>query len=161
MSEYEPDQKAQLWMYSARNRIVAGLSSLGVLIIEAGEASGSLITARLAKEQGKKFFAVPGPISSPVSQGTNLLIKKGEAKTVTDPADILGTPRAEARQTAAPDLDGLEKKIYLALKLEPLTVDEIVAAVGEDVVEISKSLSLMSLKGLIGESGGKFFLSSS
>ncbi|KKT65607.1 MAG: transcriptional regulator, MarR family, DNA processing protein [Candidatus Curtissbacteria bacterium GW2011_GWC1_44_33] len=161
MSEYEPDQKAQLWMYSARNRIVAGLSSLGVLIIEAGEASGSLITARLAKEQGKKVFAVPGPISSPVSQGTNLLIKKGEAKTVTDPADILGTPRAEARQTAAPDLDGLEKKIYLALKLEPLTVDEIVAAVGEDVVEISKSLSLMSLKGLIGESGGKFFLSSS
>ena len=159
MSEYEPDQKAQLWMYSARNRIVAGLSSLGVLIIEAGEASGSLITARLAKEQGKKVFAVPGPISSPVSQGTNLLIKKGEAKTVTGPADILGTPPADGRKAAAPALNGLEKKIYLALRLEPLTVDEIIAAVGEDVVEVGKTLSLMSLRGIIEESGGKFYTS--
>lgn len=160
LSEYEPEQKAQLWMYSARNRIVAGLASLGVLVIEAAEKSGSLITARLGREQGKKVFAVPGPITSPVSKGTNLLIKSREAKMVTDPADILGTPPARgARETAVPDLNGLEKKIYLALKLEPLTVDEIVAAVGEDVVEISRSLSLMSLKGIIGESGGKFFLS--
>lgn len=160
MSEYEPDQKAQLWMYSARNRIVAGLASLGVLIIEAGEASGSLITARLGREQGKKVFAVPGPIFSPVSAGANLLIKKGEAKMVTDPTDILGTsPAAGTGKTAAPNLDGLEKKIYLALKLEPLTADEIVSSLGENVVEVSKSLSLMSLKGIIEESGGKFFLS--
>jgi len=78
---------------------------------------------------------------------------------VTGPADILGTPPADGRKTAAPDLDGLEKKIYLALKLEPLTVDEIIAAVGEDVVEVGKSLSLMSLRGIIEESGGKFYTS--
>jgi len=158
MSEYKPDQKAQLWMYSARNRIVAGLASLGVLIVEAAEKSGSLITAELAKKQGKKVFAVPGPIFSPVSQGTNFLIKKKGAKMVTDPADILGIlPSRVAGEAEAPALAGLEKKIYLALKLEPLTVDEIAAAVEEDVVEVSKSLSLMSLRGVIEEAGGKFY----
>lgn len=81
---------------------------------------------------------------------------------VTDPTDILGKSLVpDVHEKAAPPLAGLEKKIYLALALEPLTVDEIAITLGENVVEITKSLSLMSLKGLIGESGGKFFLLSS
>ncbi|HUS60336.1 MAG TPA: DNA-processing protein DprA [Nevskiaceae bacterium] len=90
ISEYPPETKPQLWTFPQRNRIVAGLASLGVLIIEAGERSGSLITARLAREQGKKVFAVPGPITSSVSAGTNLLIKNHLAKMILEPEDILG-----------------------------------------------------------------------
>ena len=87
ISEYEGDMAPVLWTYPRRNRIVAGLSK-AVLIIEAGEKSGSLITANLAKKFGRKIFAVPGPITSSVSIGTNRLIKEG-AEMVTDAKGIL------------------------------------------------------------------------
>jgi DNA processing protein len=158
MSEYDPDQKAQLWMYSARNRIVSGLASLGVLVIEAAEKSGSLITAKLAKEQSKKVYAVPGPITSVVSGGTNLLIKTGEAKMVTNPNDILGNTKS---QTLNPKQiqngDKLETQIMEFLSREPLTVDELAVNLNKNVVELSAKLSLMSLAGRVSESGGKFY----
>ena len=75
VSEYEDDAKPHLWKFPQRNKIVASLASLGVLVIEAGEKSGSLITAGLAKKMGKKVYAVPGAITSSVSVGTNNLIK--------------------------------------------------------------------------------------
>ena len=87
ISEYEGDMTPALWTYPRRNRIVAGLSQ-AVLVVEAGEKSGSLITANLAKKFGRKIFAVPGPITSSVSKGTNMLIKQG-AEMVTDAGDIL------------------------------------------------------------------------
>jgi len=87
ISEYEGNMAPALWTYPRRNRIVAGLSK-AVLVIEAGEKSGSLITANLAKKFKRKIFAVPGPITSSVSIGTNMLIKEG-AEMVTEARDIL------------------------------------------------------------------------
>ena len=87
VSEYPPDYPATRFTFPARNRLISGLSR-GVLVVEAGERSGSLITANLALEQGRDVFSIPGSITSSVSQGTNKLIKLG-AKAVTDVTDIL------------------------------------------------------------------------
>lgn len=158
LSEYKPDQKAQLWMFSRRNRIVAGLASLGVLIIEAAEGSGSLITARFAQEQKKPVFAVPGPITSTASAGTNLLIKEGFAKMVTQPSDILGKEYSQKdKQLIKTLLPPLEQKIYELLSREPATADEIAAALGENIVALTQTLSLMSLRGQVSEVAGKFY----
>lgn len=158
ISEYESKAKPHLWKFPQRNRIVAGLASLGVLIIEAGEKSGALITADLARRLGKKVYAVPGPINSSISLGTNSLIKSGQAKMVTDPADILGRTWKKHEAKAPGKMDKLEIKIYEVLKNEPLNLDEIAAAAGENVVEVGRIVSLMSLKGLVIESSGKFYL---
>jgi DNA processing protein len=160
ISEYEPDFKPQLWTFPQRNRIVAGLSSLGILVIEAGEKSGALITASLARQQGKKVFAVPGPITSSVSGGTNFLIKTHQAKMVTTPEEILGKKIENPSLFSLQELSPLEQKIYQALETEPLTADEIAKTVGQNIVEVGKTLSLLSLKGLISEFAGKYYLKS-
>lgn len=158
LSEYKPDQKPQLWMFPQRNRIVAGLASLGVLIIEAGENSGSLITARFAREQGKAVFAVPGPVTSTASTGTNFLIKGGLAKMVTHPADILGKATRSDNQTIKNQgLTPLEQKICDQICREPATADEMAAALDENIVKLTQTLSLMSLRGLVTEAAGKFY----
>ncbi len=87
ISEYKGNMQPFLWTYPQRNRIVAGLSQ-AVLVLEAGEKSGSLITANLAKKFGRKVFALPGPIGSKLSEGTNWLIKEG-AEMVLSSEDIL------------------------------------------------------------------------
>ncbi|MEK7112931.1 MAG: DNA-processing protein DprA [Patescibacteria group bacterium] len=158
ISEYEPKAKPHLWKFPQRNRIVAALASLGVLIIEAGEKSGSLITAKIAWQEGKKVYAVPGNVTSSVSAGTNLLLKKGEAIFVTRAEDILGLkPKAES-QNQHPELSLLENKIFKVLKTEPLNADEIAAQIDESVVKVGTTLSIMGLKGLVIESAGKFYL---
>jgi len=160
ISEYEPDFKPQLWTFPQRNRIVAGLSSLGILVIEAGEKSGALITANLARQQRKKVFAVPGPITSLVSTGTNFLIKIHQAKMVTSPEEILGKKIESLSLFSLQELSPLEKKIYQSLETEPLTADEITKTVGQNIVEVGKTLSLLSLKGLVSEFAGKYYLKS-
>ncbi|MFD1705869.1 DNA-processing protein DprA [Siminovitchia sediminis] len=87
LSEYPPIWKPQKWHFPMRNRIISGLAQ-GTVIIQAKEKSGSLITADFALEEGREVFAVPGPISSPLSAGTNRLIQQG-AKLVTSGHDIL------------------------------------------------------------------------
>ena len=158
ISEYPPDSKPQLWKYPQRNRLVAGLASFGVLVVEAGDKSGSLITAEFAKRQSKKVFAVPGPITSRVSFGTNMLIKKKLAILVTDPSDIYGIKVTNQVQKAHKDLVGTENKIYRALEDEPMSVDEIALTVGESPAEVAARVSIMSLKGYVTESLGKFHL---
>lgn len=160
ISEYEPEFQPQLWTFPQRNRIVAGLASLGVLIIEAGEKSGSLITAGLAREQGKRIFAVPGPITSSVSVGTNLLIKNHRAKMTLAAADILGKKIETPSLFSLKELSPIERKIFQALETEPLTTDEIAKIINQNIIETGKTLSLMSLKGLIADIAGKYYLNS-
>ncbi|WP_456275511.1 DNA-processing protein DprA [Bacillus sp. AK128] len=98
MSEYPPDRKPNKWQFPARNRIISGLS-LGTMVIEAKERSGSLITANLALEQNREVFAVPGPIDSEYSNGTNLLIQEG-AKMVLSPDDVITELRYQLLTTS-------------------------------------------------------------
>ncbi len=88
ISEYPPGTRGTNFTFPQRNRIISGLS-LGVLVIEAKERSGALITAEWAKKQGRKIFAVPGPIHSSTSKGPHKLIKEG-ARLVENANDILG-----------------------------------------------------------------------
>lgn len=168
--------------FPARNRIISGMS-YGVVIVEAGEKSGSLITARLALEQGREVFAVPGSIDSAGSRGTNKLIKQG-AKLIESADDILeeiapqieqplsqnraadpldapgasgtsGAPTAP-RKTADPP-EGLEKKIFDAVMPGRIHIDDLIAATGLPSANILSSLTKMELKGLIEQHPGKFF----
>ncbi|MDP2683803.1 MAG: DNA-processing protein DprA [bacterium] len=160
VSEYDDKAKPHLWKFPQRNKVVVNLSSLGVLIIEAGLNSGSLVTAKLAKKADKNIWAVPGPINSSVSVGCNELIKNGDAKMATSARDIIKIkqPRFAKATQNNPELQGLEEKIYRALQLEPLEIDEIAAKTGKSVVEIGSTLSIMGIKSLVTESGGKYYL---
>ena len=182
ISEYEGDMPPALWTYPRRNRIVAGLSK-ALLVIEAGEKSGSLITANLAKKFKRKIFALPGPVTSNVSTGTNLLIKEG-AEIVTSADDILSyfnkaqktkffkslspIPPAAAGEQRAHACDSknlsffspcvnLENKIIEILKREPLGVDEISREFKIPIPELSVKLSVMEMQGLIQLKGNKYY----
>jgi DNA processing protein len=160
ISEYRPEAKPHLWKFPQRNRIVAGLANMGVLVVEAGLKSGSLITARLASEQSRKVYAIPGPVNSSVSAGTNWLIKEGMAEMVTDPKDILGSQLYAKASKGKPKIEGLsklEEKIRKELEIEALSADEIAVQIGESVVNVMTTLTMMSIKGIISESGGKYY----
>ena len=162
ISEYEPNAKPHLWKFPQRNKIVASLASLGVLVVEAGEGSGSLVTAKLAKKMGKQVYAVPGPINSRVSVGCNELIKSGNAKMALNVKDILGnrvqvTVNSEIQ--VPKNMNDMENKIYKCLEQEPVEIDEIAHKIGENIIEIGSTLSIMGIKGLITENGGKYYIS--
>lgn len=160
VSEYEDSAKPSIWKFPQRNKIVVNLAPIGVLVIEAGENSGSLVTAKLAKKAGKKVWAVPGPVISKVSVGCNELIKSGDAEMATSVSDILGKRSAtrEQRIVKKPNLTEQEDKIYVVLQNEAMDIDEIARKTGESVVEIGTTLSIMGIKSLVTESGGKYYV---
>jgi DNA processing protein len=162
LSEYEDLTQAKLWMFPQRNRIVAGLSQ-AVIVIEAAEGSGSLITSKLAVKFGKKLFSVPGPITSSLSVGTNSLIKSGSAGLVQDASDILTELKwdisvASGSHPEATGEDSLENKILSLLGDEALDADEIARKVKGSIQEVGYILSLMQIKNLIVEEGSKFYV---
>lgn len=159
ISEYEPDFKPTLWSFPQRNRIVSGLSTKGVLVIEAGLKSGSLITARIAKEQGRLVYAVPGQIMNGNSLGTNWLIAENQAKIVNNIEDI--TQKREVYKQDDLFTNSLtveETKIVEILKLEPLSIDEIARKLALNIGEVSVKISMMSLNGIVNEDNGKIYL---
>lgn len=166
LSEYPPNQQPQLWTFPQRNQIVAALSTLGVLVIEAGEKSGSLITAKIAMKLNKPVFAIPGPITSSVSTGTNQLIKEGLAKMVINANDIVGAhhdaPETKQIETTRAiresPLQNTEHQILQLLSLEPLTIDEIARKLNLDIVTLNQTITMMSLNGRIKEERGKYYL---
>jgi len=143
--------------FPPRNRIISGLS-LAVIIIEAGETSGALITASFAAEQGRDVFAVPGNINAPQSQGTNRLIRDG-AQPLLNPQDVLEalnlTMVTEHRlvRVALPS-DPVESRLYKLLSQEPMHVDEIRAQADMPIETVSATLAMMELKGMVRQVGG-------
>lgn len=143
--------------FPARNRVISGLS-LGVVVIEAGERSGALITSRFAVEQDREVFAVPGNINSPVSIGTNRLIQQG-AKLITGIDDILDelNLRMVADQTELLTVvpDSAEEAVLLEqLSTNPTHIDELARLSGLPSAMVSGTLTLMELKGLVQQVGG-------
>lgn len=158
ISEYSPEAKPNLWRFPQRNRIIAVLSTLGVLVIEASEKSGSLITVKYALKLKRKLFAVPGPINSNLSTGTNYLIKNGNAKMVTTAADILKIAKKTDKEEDE-SLGGLEKKIYELLSNESKSIDELSMSLEINIGEISETISLMCIKGILVEELGRYRIS--
>lgn len=162
ISEYPPDQQPQLWTFPQRNRIVAALATLGVLVIEADAKSGSLITAANAAGLGRPVYAIPGPITSSVSVGTNKLIRDGVAKMVLGAGDIMGVLEVSKVSRVSRGDEGKtnenESQILELLSTEPLTIDEIARKLASNIVTISQSVTMMSLKGMVEERNGKYSL---
>lgn len=158
LSEFEPLFPAADWTFPQRNRIVAGISH-AVLIIEAKERSGALITARLALDYNREVLAVPGPIFSDNAKGTNRLLRQGAAP-VTKSEDILealgfNIDGVQQLPFAIPtDLPDDEKKI-LEFLYEPLGRDELIEKFQKSASVTNTLLTVMEIKGLIKEEYGE------
>ena len=168
ISEYPPDYPPGRFTFPERNRIISGLSD-GVVVVEAGVKSGSLITARQAAEQGRDVFAVMGNITSPYSQGTNALIKDG-AVPVTDYTDIIGY-YPQFRIDAEPDdivediprhRQGLDlspeaAEVYRRITAEPIHIDIIASACGLPVSKALQAVTELELEGLVKAQKGRMY----
>ena len=132
LSEYEPGTIPDALNFPKRNRIISGLSH-GCIIVETGIKGGALYTARFALNQNREVFALPGNIGSKQSEGTNLLIQKGEAKLVTNAEDVLvelelirNRPHTEEKpEEKIVELDIFEEKILSSLEEQPQHIDKI------------------------------------
>ena len=156
VSEYPLGTRPRATNFPRRNRILSGMS-LGVLIIEAGETSGALITANLALEQNREVFAVPGSILSPASKGTNRLIQEG-AKLVSDHTDILEELNltSVARQIEISEVIPASETETLLLKqlsAEPTHIGEVCRNSSFPIAMVSSTLAMMELKGLVKQVG--------
>ena len=155
ISEYPHNQRAALWTFPKRNRLMAGLADM-VIVIEAEEASGTLITARLATEYNKRVGVVPGSIYSPSSKGVHQLLKLG-ATPITSAQDIieeLGITQHDQPAASAIVLNEKEEQLLQALS-QPLTRDELIDQMHIDPVELTIILSTLELKGAIKEALGR------
>lgn len=147
VSEWE-NQKGALWTFPLRNRIVAALCQR-VYVVEAGEKSGSLITVELARKMGKEIWAVPGPVTSKVSLGTNRLIAEGVAK--------MWIGESKVHQTS--NIGSINNTdIYSLLQNEPLSIDDLSRLLGKKIDILSYELMQLQLQGVIEERAGKYWI---
>lgn len=156
VSEYPLGTKPKADNFPLRNRIMSGLS-LGVLVVEAGDKSGALITAHQALEQNREVFAVPGSIFSPASRGTNQLIQEG-AKLVRSHLDILEelNLRVVVQQREMIEFSPaseVESAVLAQLGSEPRHIDEICRGSGLPVRAVSSTLAMLELKGVARQVG--------
>jgi len=153
ISEFPPGTRPMAGHFPGRNRIISGLSR-GVLIVEAADQSGSLITGDFALEQGRELFAVPGMVRATTSSGTNRLIKQG-AQVVTEASDILESlwpqlPSAAQKKESAnlvAQLDDKTLKVYQLIDFQPKHADELGRVCGLTPMEVSAILLDLELRG--------------
>lgn len=161
ISEFDPTYPAGLHTFPKRNRLMAGLAK-ATLVIEAGERSGTLITARLALDYNREVLAVPGSIFSLGSLGTNRLIRQG-ATPVTggdDVAEALGFERRDTDQLSLKleSLSPTERQIIELLQIEPLSRDDLIRTLALPISEANSLLAVMEIKGLIKEAMGEIYI---
>lgn len=158
ISEFEPDFRATMYSFPQRNRLMAGISK-AVLIIEAEEKSGTLITARMALDYNRDILAVPGPISSSNSRGTNWLIKQGATPIVesVDILEALGFDVDISKQDTKDKYLECSKEELKVINLlrEPIGRDELIRLLEMDIQKANALLSIMEIKELIKEDLGQ------
>jgi DNA processing protein len=168
LSEYPLGTAPLAANFPRRNRIISGLS-VGTLVVEAALQSGSLITARMAAEQGREVFAIPGSIHSAQSRGCHALIKQG-AKLVESAQDVLDELQSGAEpvadsagdpdRTAAasePDFDGEDSALLQALGFEPVALDGLQARTGLPTADLLAQLMTLELQGVVARLPGGLF----
>lgn len=160
LSEMPPGTQPEAHHFPLRNRIISGLT-LAVLVVEAPEGSGALITAESALDQGRDVFAVPGNITQRSSTGTNRLIQEG-AKLITCARDVLEELRLESlpqqleMRTLLPD-SPIEQRLVALLAEQPAHLDELVRASGLPAAEVSSAMAMLELKGVVRALGGQHY----
>jgi len=162
VSDYPLGTQPRSEYFPRRNRILSALS-LGVLVVEGDVDSGALITARLALEQNREVFAVPGSIYSPTYRGANKLIRDGEAKLVAAAEDILeelnltmATHQMELREVLP--ADPTEARLLKVITNQPIHIDEVQRASGLPIAAVSGALAMLELKGAVKQVGPMNFV---
>lgn len=147
--------------FPPRNRIISGLS-LATVVVEAGEKSGALITAEFAVDQGKDVFAVPGSILNAQSEGTNRLIEQG-ARPLLKFGEILETlqleqiPEKQLTRKLNP-MTSIEQTLFSQLTSDPTHIDQLCEKTGLSITDVSATLTMMELKGLVSQVGGMNYI---
>ncbi|MEK7649895.1 MAG: DNA-processing protein DprA [Patescibacteria group bacterium] len=154
ISEYANDQKPELWTFPQRNRIIAGIAK-AVIVTEAGEKSGALITARFALEYGRDVLALPGQMTSPLSRGTNTLLKEG-ATPITSIDDIFEALGIAAESTSSKDRieRSPDEHAILEALTEELSTDEIIKHTQLTPGAVLASTTSLEIEGMIKQTGG-------
>jgi DNA processing protein len=172
ISEFPLDAKPDPHHFPQRNRIISGMA-LGTVVVEAADRSGSLITAKLAAEQGREVFAVPGSIHAATAQGTHNLIRQG-AKLVENAEDIIEeiapqicpaphrqpAPESAATRPGPPEqapLTDQEARLLEAMGPYPVHIDELARRCNQEVGPMSAILLQLELKGVVVQEPGKYF----
>jgi DNA processing protein len=159
VSEFPPGTTAKANHFPRRNRIISGLSQ-GLLVVEAAKQSGSLITARMALEQNREVFAIPGSIHNPLARGCNALIREG-AKLVETTQDILEELNQYNQQDTELSVTPMQSILDLAQQtllnrvlFSPTSIDDLVAESGEPVETLSSMLLILELQGYLEATAG-------
>ncbi len=161
LSEFPPGERPHAGSFPRRNRLISGLARVTV-VIEAGERSGTLITVAAALDQGHDVMAVPGPITSPTSVGTNRLIRDGAAPLL-EPADLLAlfdglaAPANSKEETMSPPLAPDSQRVYDQLDGAPMHLDALAERLSEPVGRLLAILSALELQGLVEQQPGYLF----
>jgi DNA processing protein len=155
VSEYEAGVEPAPWRFPARNRIIAGLCE-AVVVVEARERSGALITADFALEEGREVFAVPGEITSALSAGSNALLKLGAAPLTGsgDVLDALGIDRATAQ--ADPDVSETAQRVLALVRDGAAAADDLTVRASLDAGAVSVALTELELAGLVAAADGVY-----
>ena len=158
VSEYEPGIEPAPWRFPARNRIIAGLCA-AVVIVEARERSGALITVDFALEDGRQVLAVPGEITSALSRGTNSLLYHG-AIPLLDPGDALVAIGLEPLRRPLPEVGAAARIVLgaLAAGAGAATVDELARATGRAAGDLAAALAELEVAGLVAGADGRYRL---
>jgi DNA processing protein len=161
ISEYPLGVQPESNNFPARNRIISGLS-LGVLVIEAPEKSGALITANFALKQGREVFAVPGSILSSRSKGVNRLIQDGarpvmEVKDILEALNLFLIPQQIEMQAVLPE-NAEERTLLELISHDPRHVDDLIRESGLPTTTVTSTLMMMELKGMVKQMGGMQFV---
>lgn len=159
LSEFKPEEKAAIWTFPKRNRIMAGISR-ATLVIEAEKPSGTLITSKLATDFGRDVFAVPGSIFSKNSEGSHMLIKLGATpiESSEDVLEALGFDVSKKDNSLSLLELSDEEKTLVEILSTPKSRDEIINELNWEISKVSEILTLLEIKGMVKESVGKIYI---